>query len=84
LEFADPDPPGATTETLDANHYRRTDTYGGLFVGTEAILLQRQYSFGQFQWTVDGEFACDWINFDNVIEGDLGTAAVMMGFMLSR
>jgi hypothetical protein len=76
--------PDNILETVTANHYRRTDTYGGLFVGTEAILLQRNYSFGQFQWTVDGEFACDWINFENIADGDLGTAAVMMGFMLSR
>lgn len=65
-------------------YYQKTDTYGGLFVATEAILLQRQYSFGHFQWTVDGEFANDWINIGNVWDGSLGTASVMMGFMLSR
>lgn len=76
-------PPGPN-ETIDPVYYNKTDTYGGLFVGTEAILLQRQYSFGHFQWTVDGEFANDWINIGNVWEGSLGTASVMMGFMLSR
>jgi hypothetical protein len=84
-----PDPPNLngnflTTQTVERTYYNKTDTYGGLFVGTEAILLQRQYSFGHVQWTVDGEFANDWINIGNVWEGSLGTASVMMGFMLSR
>jgi hypothetical protein len=86
LQFAnadDEDPPVISRETLDPVFYRQTDTYGGLFVGTEAILLQRQYSFGHFQWSVDGEYANDWINMD-VWEGSLGTASVTMGFMLSR
>jgi hypothetical protein len=69
---------------IDRAHFADTDTYGGLFVATEAILLQRQFSLGQFQWTVDGEFANDWIDFAGRWEGSLGTASVMMGFMLSR
>ncbi len=84
-----PEPPDLTgniltTEVIERTYYNKTDTYGGLFVGTEAILLQRQYSFGQFQWTLDGELANDWINIGNVWDGSLGTASVMMGFMLSR
>jgi hypothetical protein len=84
-----PDPPDLTgniltTEVIDRTYYPKTDTYGGLFVGTEAILLQRQYSFGHFQWTLDGELANDWINIGNVWKDSLGTASVMMGFMLSR
>jgi hypothetical protein len=73
-----------TTFEIDPVFYKQTDTYGGLFVGTEAILLQRQYSFGHFQWTLDGEFANDWINIGNIWKDSLGTASVMMGFMLSR
>jgi hypothetical protein len=79
-----PMPTPTTVVTIDRMFYKKTDTYGGLFVGTEAILLQRDFSFGQFQWTVDGEFANDWINIGNVWDGSLGTASVMMGFMLSR
>jgi hypothetical protein len=83
--FAPPPPNIATTITLDRDFFNRTDTYGGLFVGTEAILLQRQFSFGHFQWTLDGEFANDWIELgEGRWEGSLGTASVMMGFMLSR
>ena len=76
--------PPAANQTIDPVYYQKTDTYGGLFVGTEAILLSRQFSFGHFQWTVDGEFANDWINIGNIWDGNLGTASVMMGFMLSR
>jgi hypothetical protein len=82
--FAPAPPNDATTITLTRDYFNRSDTYGGLFVGTEAILLQRQYSFGHVQWTVDGEFAQDWINIGNVWKDSLGTASVMMGFMLSR
>ena len=52
--------------------------------GTEAILLNRQTQFGHFQWTVDGEFANDWINIGDIWDGSLGTASVMMGFFFSR
>lgn len=76
--------PPAANQTIDPVYYQKTDTYGGLFVGTEAILLQRQFTFGHFQWTVDGEFANDWINIGNIWDGSLGTASVMTGFMLSR
>ncbi|MCC6491870.1 MAG: hypothetical protein IT424_02495 [Pirellulales bacterium] len=65
--------------------YGRTDTFGGVFAGTEAILLQRQYeALGNVQWTIDGEFANDWIDFGGFQKGSLGTASVMFGFMLSR
>jgi hypothetical protein len=87
LVFAPPDVViGNTTIHVDIDpaFYKKTDTYGGLFIGTEAILLQRQTQFGIFQWTVDGEFANDWINIGDVWDGSLGTASVMMGFMLSR
>ncbi len=64
--------------------YGKTSTIGGLFVGTEAILLHRDTSIGSIAWTVDGEFSNDWIEFDNFESGSLGTASVMVGFMLSR
>lgn len=76
-------PPNAN-QTYDPTYYAKTDTYGGVFIATEAILLNRQTSFGLFQWTVDGEFANDWINIGEIWDGSLGTASVMMGFMLSR
>ncbi|MBA3481892.1 MAG: hypothetical protein H0T51_08765 [Pirellulales bacterium] len=87
LIFAPPDVVNGNFTThveIDEVYYKKTDTYGGLFVGTEAILLQRQTEFGHFQWTVDGEFANDWINIGDIWDGSLGTASVMMGFMLSR
>jgi hypothetical protein len=84
LIIAPPVPPAGTTVDIDPFYYQKTDTYGGLFVGTEAILLNRQTQFGHFQWTVDGEFANDWINIGEIWDGSLGTASVMMGFMLSR
>jgi hypothetical protein len=80
IVFPDPN----LDQTIAPAFFKATDTYGGLFVGTEAILLQRQYSFGHLQWTLDGEFANDWINFGDRWDGSLGTASVMMGFMLSR
>jgi hypothetical protein len=58
--------------------------YGGLFVGTEAILLQRQYAIGHIQWTLDGQYAHDWIDIGGRWDGDLSVGSVMMGFMLSR
>ncbi len=71
-------------QTISPAAFPATDTYGGLFIGTEAILLQRQFTFGHFQWTVDGEYASDWIDFGGRWEGTLSTASVTMGFMLSR
>lgn len=76
--------PPAANQTIDPVFYRKTDTYGGFYAGTEAILLRRDFTYGQFQWTVDGEFANDWVNIGNIWKGNLGTASVMMGFMLSR
>ncbi len=76
--------PPAANQTIDPVFYQKTDTYGGLYAGTEAILLKRDLTFGHFQWTVDAEFANDWVNIGNIWEGNLGTASVMLGFMLSR
>jgi hypothetical protein len=73
-----------TVQTLLVDPYERTDMFGGLFVGTEAILLQRQYAIGHIQWTLDGQYANNWIDIGNRWEGSLGMASVMMGFMLSR
>jgi hypothetical protein len=84
LVIAPPVPPANTTIEIDPFYYKKTDTYGGVFIATEAILLNRQTSYGLFQWTVDGEFANDWINIGEIWKGSLGTASVMMGFTLSR
>jgi hypothetical protein len=73
-----------TVQTLLTDPYERTDTFGGLFVGTEAILLQRQYAIGHIQWTLDGQYANNWIDIGGGWDGSLATASVMLGFMLSR
>jgi len=78
--------PGAImppNETATPSH-GNTDTFGGLFVSTEAILLRRHTAVGEVQWTVDGELANDWIDFEKFHSGSLGSASIMMGFMLSR
>ena len=69
--------------TLDST-YLNTDTFGGLLLGTEAILLKRSYSTCNVLWTADVEFANDWIEFGGFDSGSLGTASLMTGFMLSR
>jgi hypothetical protein len=73
-------PAGATIEA----NYSKTDVFGGIFFSTEAILLQRQYAFGHLQWTLDAEFANDWVNLEGFHSGSLTTAALTLGFMLSR
>ncbi len=73
-------PIGATLET----RYQETDTAGGLFVGAELILLNRDTAAGTATWLIDGEFANDWIEFTGWDTGSLGTASIMLGFMLSR
>ena len=62
----------------------QTDTIGGLFVNAQGILLRRHAALGDFQFTVDGEFAHDWINFDGFESRGLATASLMFGFMFTR
>ena len=69
--------------TLDST-YLNTDTFGGLLLGTEAVLLKRSYGTCNVLWTADIEFANDWIEFGGFDSGSLGTASLMTGFMLSR
>jgi hypothetical protein len=64
--------------------YSKTDTAGGLYVNTQAIVLQRNTGLGIMQWTCDAEFAHDWIDFEGFESGGLSTASVLFGFMLSR
>jgi hypothetical protein len=64
--------------------YQKTDTVGGLFVGTEAVLLARDTSIGCVAVTIDGELSNDWIEFGGWDRGSLGAASVMCGLMLSR
>jgi hypothetical protein len=73
----------AVGTTLEST-YLNTDTFGGLLVGTEAILLNRSFSTCTVLWTADVEFANDWIEFGGFDSGSLGTASLMTGFMLSR
>jgi hypothetical protein len=78
------------TETPDAdelftyNYYGKADTTGGLFIGTEAILLARDLRIGSTAITLDGEFGNDWMEFGGWGRGSLGTASLMLGAMLSR
>jgi hypothetical protein len=74
-------PPAGATVTAN---YSKTDTFGGLFLGAEAVLLERQYAFGQCKWTLEGEFANDWVDFESFHSGSFVTASVLVGFMLSR
>jgi hypothetical protein len=73
-------PAGATL----ADNYSKTDTFGGLFLGGEAVLLERQYAFGECKWTLEGELANDWVDFERFHHGSFVTAAVLVGFMVSR
>lgn len=64
--------------------YLNTDTFGGLLVGTEAILLKRSFGTCNVLWTADLEFSNDWIEFGGFNSGNLGMASLMTGIMLSR
>lgn len=64
--------------------FGRTDTSGGLYVGTEAILVNRKHDWGTTSWTLDSEFANDWVSFDDFDSGSLGTASITLGWMFSR
>jgi hypothetical protein len=68
---------------LFPNH-PKTDTFGGLFVGGEAILLRRQSPLGGIELVADAEFANDWINIGDIWTGSLGTASLTFGMMFSR
>jgi hypothetical protein len=73
-------PAGATQRT----NYCNSDTAGGLYVGTEVMLLNRDWAGGSVQWTLDAEIANDWIDFEGFESGSLGTATIMLGWMYSR
>lgn len=71
------------SSTLSPN-YGRTDTQGGLFMATEAILLQRETRLGSLAWTADAELANDWVKLAGFESGSIGSATFMFGFMISR
>lgn len=73
--------PDSSTLTTD---YLNTDTFGGLLLGAEAILLKRSYGNCNVLWTADLEFSNDWIEFGGYSSGSLGLASLMTGLMLSR
>lgn len=79
-ELIVPVTPGSTVKS----NYLNTDTFGGLLLGTEAIILKRTYGTCNVLWTADVEFANDWIEFGGFDSGSLGTASIMTGIMLSR
>jgi hypothetical protein len=74
----------ADVSSVEVLPYLNTDTFGGLLLGTEAILLNRTYGTCNVQWTADVEFANDWMEFAGFDSGSLGTASLMTGLMLSR
>jgi hypothetical protein len=64
--------------------YEKTDTAGGLYLNAQAIFLNRNTVLGNLQWTVDGEFAHDWVNLGGFEKRGLGTASILFGFLLAR
>lgn len=64
--------------------FLNTDTFGGVLLGTEAILLNRRLSTCNILLTADVEFGNDWVEFGGFDSGSLGTASLMAGFMLTR
>jgi len=80
IQLVDPAPGNRLVEAS----FSKTDTVGGLYWKTEAVLLSRHTALGNMQWTLDGEFAHDWVDFGGFEKRGLGTAAILFGFMLSR
>jgi len=65
--------------------HAKTDVSGGLFLGVEAIVLRQATPYGTVQWTLDSEFANDWVSFEGFkTDSNTATASIMLGFMLSR
>jgi hypothetical protein len=64
--------------------YEKTDVFGGVLLGAEAILLFQRGQNCDVKMTLDAEFANDWISFTNYTSGNLTTASLTLGFMLSR
>jgi len=64
--------------------YEKTDVFAGVLMGAEAILLYQRGAYCDVKLTLDAEFANDWISFTNYDSGNLTTASLMVGFMLSR
>ena len=81
IVFPPVDPDGDVIEPRAS--FGHTDTSGGLYVNTQAILLRRHTNRGIMQLTVDGEFAHDWINFAGFDSGGLGTASILFGFLFT-
>lgn len=73
-------PSGSTLRSLG----KTTDMTGGLYIDVEALLLRRSSPIGDCQWTLDGEFAHDWVNFEGFERRGLATASLLFGFMVAR
>jgi hypothetical protein len=84
IRFPPVNPPGNGDVIVPRPSDSRTDTSGGLYVNTQVILLRRNAGCGIMQFTVDGEFAHDWINLDGFKSGGLGTASILFGFLFSH
>ena len=73
-------PAGNTLTPINAD----SDMAGGIYLDIEALVLKRSSPLGDLQWTIDGEFAHDWIDLSNFEERGLATASLLFGFMVVR
>ncbi|TWU24766.1 hypothetical protein Pla144_36520 [Bythopirellula polymerisocia] len=73
-------PAGNTLTQINA----KSDMAGGIYVDFEALVLKRSSPLGDLQWTIDGEFAHDWIDISNFEKRGLATASLLFGFMVVR
>lgn len=73
-------PAGSTIRQLNS----KSDMAGGIYVDLEALVLKRSSPLGDLQWTIDGEFAHDWIDFGNFENRGLATASLLFGLMVVR
>jgi hypothetical protein len=84
VQMAIDDPMPQETVTAINNGFSRTDTSCGVFIGMESVLYQRRTPIGHIQFVLDGEFANDWIEFDNFGDDSLATGSVLFGFTIGR
>ncbi len=83
-EFLDPALASNPLNNVALVPHAKTDLTGGLFFSIEAVVLQRAYRYGTIQWTLDSEYANDWVQLQGFDKGSLGTASVLFGMMFSR
>lgn len=75
---------GPATGNTQTSLAKTTDMSGGIYVELEWLLLRRNSPIGDCQWTLDGEFAHDWVDFEGFEQRGLATASLLFGFMVAR